>query len=374
MSRLGAVAVGVLALAALLGTQGCGGGGGGTKTALPSGPQTTASPSNKVIYASLSRDDAVVAYRVGSDGFLPGDPFDSIALEEPRQVLVVGNILYVAQEEVISSIQLLPDGSLPDSPTATTAPVEDGDASRMLVIGNTLYASWEGISRIRVYKLSGGHVPSNPISSSGDSNTNYIPFVRAGAFIYAGTRDQARIDAYGILPDGSLNEFPEEQDPEARIFDCKDLVEKNGILYAIEQDDRRIVTFKIQGGGRLAAEPDSKTQSRQAYAYLLFDGEERLYASAFNEGRIDLYIVPPGGEFTDKPRQREVAHTWSDTASFPTQMIIDNGILYVSQMGIGRIDGYVLGADGSPPDYPSTSTFALKDSYLNSITMGSFPP
>jgi hypothetical protein len=375
MSRLGAVAGGVFALVALFGTPGCGGGGiGGTETALPSGPQTTAPPSNKVIYASLSRDDAVVAYRVGSDGFLSGDPFDSIALEEPRQVLVVGNILYVAQEEVVSSIQLLPDGSLPDSPTATTAPITDGDASRMLVIGNMLYVSWENISRIRAYRLSGGHVPSEPISTSGDSNTNYIPIVRAGAFIYAGTRDQARIDAYQILPDGSLNEFPEEQDPEARIFDCKDLIAKDGILYAIEQDDRRIVTFTIQGGGRLADEPDTKTQSRQAYAYLLLDGEDRLYASAFNAGRIDLYILPPGGEFTDKPRQREVAHTWSDTASFPTQMIIDNGILYVSQMGIGRIDGYVLGADGSPPDFPSTSTFALTDSYLNSITMGSFPP
>jgi 6-phosphogluconolactonase (cycloisomerase 2 family) len=376
MSRLGAVAGGVFALAALLGAYGCGGGGGisGNKTALPSGPQTAAPPGDKVVYASLSQDDAVVAYRVGSDGFLPGDPFDSIALEEPRQVLVVGDILYVAQEEVVSSIQLLPDGSLPDSPTATTAPIRDGDASRMIVFNNMLYVSWEGVDRIYTYPLSGGHVSAQPVSGSGDSATNYIPIVRAGAFVYAGTRDQARIDAFRIQPDGSLDPDPEDQDPEARIFDCKDILHRNGILYAIEQDDRRIVTFTIQGGGRLPDEPDSKTQSRQAYAYLLLDGEDRLYASAFNDGRIDLYIIPPGGLFTDKPRQREVAHTWSDTASFPTQMIIDNGILYVSQMGIGRIDAYVLGSDGSPPDFPSSSTFALTDSYLNSITMGSFPP
>ena len=376
MSRFGTVAGGVLALAGLLGAYGCGGGGGisGNKTALPSGPQTSAPPSDKVIYASLSQSDAVVAYRVGSDGFLPGDPFDSIALEEPRNVLVVGDILYVAQEEVVSSIQLLPDGSLPDSPTATTAPIRDGDASRMIVFGDMLYVSWEGVDRIYAYPLSGGHVSVGSVSGSGDSGTNYVPIVRVGPYVYAGTRDQARIDAFRILPDGSLNSIPEDQDPEARIFDCKDLIHRGGILYAIEQDDRRIVTFTIQGGGRLPDEPDSKTQSRQAYAYLLLDGEDRLYASAFNDGRTDLYIIPPGGLFTENPRQREVAHTWSDTASFPTQMIIRDGILYVSQMGIGRIDAYVLGADGSPPDFPSSSTFALQDSYLNAITMGSFPP
>lgn len=376
MTRVGAVAGVAFALAALTGLCGCGGGGGisGDKTALPPGPQTEAPPSDKVIYASLSRSDAVVAYRVGTDGFLPGDPFDSIALEEPRQVLVVDDILYVAQEEVVSSIQLLPDGSLPDSPTATTAPIRNGDASRMIVFRDMLYVSWEGISRIYAYPLSSGHVSAEPVSGSGESNTNYIPIVRVGPLVYAGTRDQARIDAFRILPDGSLNPDPEEQDPEARIFDCKDIVHKDGILYAIEQDDRRIVTFTIQGGGRLPHEPESKTKSGQAYAYLLLDGEDRLYASAFNEGRIDLYIIPPGGLFADKPRQREVAHTWADTASFPTQMLIENGILYVSQMGIGRVDAYVLGSDGSPPQYPSSSTFALENSYLNSISMGTFPP
>jgi hypothetical protein len=375
MSRFGAVAVGVLALAALLGTQGCGGGGGGgSKTELPAGPQTSAPPGDTVISASLSHDDAVVAYRVGSDGFLPGDPFDSIALEKPRQVLVVGDILYVAQEDIVSSIQLLPDGSLPDSATATTAPVNNGNASRMIVFNNMLYVSWEDVDRIYAYPLSAGHVSTEPVSISGDSGTNYIPIVRVGPLIYAGTRNQARIDAYRLLPGGALNSVPEAQDPEARIFDCKDIIQKNGILYAIEQDDRRIVTFTIQGGGRLPDEPDSETRSSQAYAYLLLDGEDRLYASAFNDGRIDLYIIPPGGLFTENPRQGEVAHTWSDTASFPTQMLIDRGILYVSQMGIGRVDAFVLGADGSPPDFPSSSTFALKDSYLNSITMGSFPP
>jgi 6-phosphogluconolactonase (cycloisomerase 2 family) len=374
MTRLGAVSTGAIALTALLVVHGCGGGISGTETALPPGPQTSAPPSDKVIYASLSRDDAVLAYRVGADGFLPGDPFDSIALEKPRNVLVLGDILYVAQEDMVSSIQLLPDGSLPDSPTATTAPVREGNASRMLVFSDTLYVSWEGIDRIYAYPLSGGHVATQPVSGSGESGTNYIPMVRVGPYIYAGTRDQARIDAFRILSDGSLNGDPENQDPEARIYDCKDIIHRNGILYAIEQDDRRIVTFTIQGGGRLPNKPDSKTASRETYAYLLLDGEDRLYASAFNQGRIDLYIVPPGGLFSDKPRQREVAHTWSDTASFPTQMIIRDGVLYVSQMGIGRIDAYVLGGDGSLPDFPSSSTFALKDSYLNAISMGFFPP
>jgi hypothetical protein len=359
-----------LALSGALLTASCGS-GGGTETALPGGPQTSAPPSNKVIYASLSQGDAVVAYRLGSDGFLPGDPFSAIPVREPRQVLVVGSILYIATEEGVASLQLGADGSLPRSATSVTAPVKNADASRMIVHDNTLYVTMERINRIYAYPLVRGHVAAYPISSSGSSSTNYVPMVRVQNRIYAGARNAARIDYYLIFSDGSLNPSPELQDPEARIFDCKDLLEHNGILYAIEQDERRLVTFTIRENGLLPYKRDSKTAGQNAYAYLTLDGEDRLYASAFNEGRIDLFIIPPGGLFEKK--QKSVAHTWSDTASFPTQMLIDNGILYVSQMGIGRIDGYVLGADGAPSEFPATSAFAIKDSYLNSITMGVFP-
>ena len=360
-----------LALALLLGSAACGS-GDGTKTALPPGPQTSAPPGDQVIYATLSQGDSVVAYRLGSDGFLPAEPFDEMFIDEPRQVLVVGNILYVAVETGVASVQLAADGSLPAQPTATTNPVKDADASQMIVNDDILYVSMEGLDRVRAYPLQGGHVSANPLTSSGDSNTNYIPIELVGDNLYAGTRDQARIDTYFVLPNGGLNIDPEVQDPEARIFDVKDLLHHNGILYAIEQDDRRLVTFTILESGLLPDEPDSKAARQQAYAYLALDGENRLYASAFNAGRIDLYILESDGYFTKK--QKLFAKTFSDTASFPTQMVIDGGILYVSQMGIGRIDAYVLGSDGAPPEFPSSSTFAIPDSYMNSIALASFPP
>ena len=360
-----------LAFGLALASAACGA-GDGTKTALPPGPQTGAPPGDKVIYATLSQDDRVLAYRLGTDGFLPGEPFDEMVLEEPRQVLVVDDILYVAVEEGVASIQLAPDGSMPAQPTASSIPVKNGDASQMVVEGDMLYVSMEGIDSVRAYPLTGGHVAANPISRSGESGTNYIPIELVDGVLYAGTRDQARIDAFFVRLDGSLSENPEIQDPEARIFDVKDMLHHNGILYAIEQDDRRLVTFTILESGLLPYDFDSKTARQQAYAYLALDGDDRLYASAFNAGRIDLYLLPEDGLFARK--QKSYAKTHADTASFPTQMIIDGGLLYVAQMGIGRIDAYVLGGDGAPAEFPATSTFAIPDSYLNSIAMGSFPP
>ena len=361
----------LLAVAVTVGSPGCGA-GDGTKTALPPGPQTSAPPGDQVIYATLSQGDAVLAYRLGSDGFLPAEPFDQMFIEEPRQVLVVDDILYIAAEEFIASVQLEADGSMPEQPTAATIPVKDGDASQMIVDGDMLYVSMEGIDSVRAYPLTGGHVAANPLSRSGESGTNYIPIELVDGVLYAGTRDQARIDAFFVRIDGSLSENPEIQDPEARIFDVKDMLAHNGILYAIEQDDRRLVTFTILESGLLPYDFDSKTARQQAYAFLALDGEKNLYASAFNAGRIDLFVLPDDGLFTRK--QKSAAHTWSDTASFPTQILIDSGILYVSQMGIGRVDAYVLGADGAPSEFPASSTFAIQESYLNSITMGSFPP
>ncbi len=361
------------ALVLALGAPGCGA-GGGTETALPPGPQTGAPPGDQVIYATLSQDDRVLAYRLGSDGFLPGEPFDEMIIEEPRQVLVVGDILYIAVEEGVASVQLEPDGSMPAQPTSSSIPVKDGDASQMIVDGDMLYVSMEGIDSVRAYRLVGGHVSANPLTRSGESGTNYIPIELVNGVLYAGTRDQARIDAFFVRVDGSLSEDPEIQDPEARIFDCKDLLAHNGILYAIEQDDRRLVTFTILESGLLPSDFDSKAAKQQAYGYLAIDddNDNRLYASAFNAGRIDLYILPDDGLFAKK--QKAYAKTFSDTASFPTQMLIEDGILYVAQMGIGRVDAYVLGSDGAPSQFPASSTFAITDSYLNSITMGSFPP
>jgi 6-phosphogluconolactonase (cycloisomerase 2 family) len=360
-----------LLLAFAIGTAACGA-GSGDETALLPGPQTGAAPGNQVIYASLSQDDRVLAYRLGADGFLPGEPFDELVIEEPRQVLVVDDVLYIAVEEGVASVQLEADGSMPSQPTASSIPVTDGDASQMIVEGDMLYVSMEGIDSIRAYPLTGGQISANPLTRSGESGTNYIPIELVDGVLYAATRDQARIDAFFLRSDGGLTEDPEIQDPEARIFDCKDLLHHNGILYAIEQDDRRLVTFTILDSGLLPYDFDSKTSRQQAYAYLALDGEDRLYASAFNAGRIDLYIIPSGGLFSKK--QKLYATTHGDTAAFPTQMLIEGGILYVSQMGIGRIDAYVLGSDGAPPPFPSSSTFAVPDSYLNSITMGSFPP
>src|SRR5262245_47711900 len=99
--------------------------GGGTETALPPGEPTNAPPGNLVLYASMFDADRVVGYRLGTDGLMPREPFTSIDLQEPRTIVLDGNILYVLLDDRIVALTLAADGSLPRFLTSQTAPVQD---------------------------------------------------------------------------------------------------------------------------------------------------------------------------------------------------------------------------------------------------------
>ena len=55
-------------------------------------------------------------------------------------------------------------------------------------------------------------------------------------------------------------------------------------------------------------------------------------------------------------------------------MGLRDGILYVTQSGRDRVDAYILGVDGVPSSFPSSSTDAISGSYPNAITFGVYPP
>jgi hypothetical protein len=361
---------GLAAALAITGAWSCGA-GGGTETKLPAGPTTQAPAGKKVIYASLTRHDMVVAYRLGVDGLLEGEPFDSMMIEEPRWLLYNDGNLYISTSELIASVQLGPDGSLPDQPTSITGKVEDADPSQMLIFNNVLYAAYQDLRRIFAFPLIAGQITADAISGSGTDNSNYNSIARWRGYMYGGSRRVSRIDTYIIGLDGTLPPEPEEQDPRTRVSNPIDMLvnTEDQLIYIIEQDDQRILAFEIQNSGLLLDDESSKTKREERYAYMVRNGNA-LYASAFNEGRIDLYRLEPDGQFQNK--QGPESKTANDTSSFPNQMILDNNILYVAQQGYARIDAYNVENNGTLPRFASSSTNQIKGSYLNSIVLANF--
>ena len=346
------------------------GAGGGTKTALPAGATTTAPPGDQVIYAALAQGDRVVASRPGTDGFLTAAPFSSVALENPRRLLLGNGVLYVALEDRVVSLTLGADGSLPATATAETRPLRFADFRALALSGNVLYAAAPGSLRVVALALESGQVPTDPISTSGTSLSDYNGLAIANGFLYAISPNAARIDTFVIANDGSLPDFPEPQVPESFVDFPEDLVEHDGTLYVVELGRQRVSTFPIRANGLLFEEPDSKTYGVERYGRIVIDGDA-LYVSAFNAGRIDMYRTDPiDGSL---PASGPEFSTHADPAAFPNGMLVSAGILYVAQAGLDRIDGYVLGGDGRPSALPSTSTAALAGSLPHDHENGTFP-
>jgi len=346
------------------------GAGGGTSTTLPPGKPTTAPPGDLVIYAALTNDDQIVAYRLGTDGLLQAEPFDSISIENPRDLLLKDGVLYAALKDRVVALQLGADGSLPPLPTSQTTPSRDAEGVDLLILGDVLYVAFENLQRICAFQLEfNGQLTPDPISTSGTSTSDYRTIAAANGFLYGATLSSAQVDTYIIQPDGSLPGIPEAQDPVTVVYRPEDILVSNGILYAIAQSRERIEAFDILKNGLPHDEWDYRTNSVQRYARLLLDGD-RLYASGFSKGRIDVFLLEPDGGLPKAP----FAYSSADAATFPINMVLNDGILYVTQSGPGRVDAYVLGADGSPPLYPSSSTNNIEGSEPLGLAIGSFPP
>ncbi len=338
---------------------------------LPTGPQTTQPAGNLVLYATEAIGNRVVAYRLGADGLLPGAPFSTLALENPRRLTLRGNVLYVATDRQIVSLTLGADGRLPATPTAGTLPSLGSDIFELEVVGNTLYAAFAGFNSLDSFRLTAsGQIPASSLTASGDFDTDYRTLAVAGGFVYAAARTPARIDTYLIASDGSLASMRETQNPATFISLADDITVRNGTLYVAGKGRRRIAAFRIRPDGLLPQNPDSETQRSGAYQDLLFNGNT-LYACAFNEGRIDTYFVDPGDG--SLPDSGPASSTRADETTFPVSLALRDGVLYVAQAGSDRIDAYLINPAGFPTEFPSSSTIAVADSFPTDIEIYTLP-
>ena len=345
--------------------------GGGTSTQLPRGEPTTAAPGDKVVYATLAQGDQVAAFRLGQDGLLPAAPFSTFDIENPRRVVLGDGVLYVAGDDRVVALSLGADGSLPAQPTSQVTPNRNIDPVALLLLDGVLYVAFENQFRVQAFILESGQLPPDPSSSSGTAQSDYRSLAVFDGFLYAGAEQSARIDTYRIQPDGTLPAMPEPQLPDTTIFLPEDIVIRDGTLYAIAQARESIQAYEIRANGLLPAEPDSRTGRNARYARLLLDGD-RIYATAFTRGGIHVFQLDPvDGSLTLGP---PFFRTAADAASFPIAMRLDNGIIYVAQAGLGRIDAYIVNGDGSLSLFPSSSTDVIPDSFPTDIVIGEFSP
>jgi hypothetical protein len=117
-----------------------------------------------------------------------------------------------------------------------------------------------------------------------------------------------------------------------------------------------LFTFPIDADGFIDDEDSSHTERIGIYERVLRldrNGLSTLYASCFDKGRVDVF--PLGDDIL-------VAETFSRTRqgvnSLPVAVKVDgaSSILYVTQAGFNRVDGYQLNSDNSIGDDPLTST------------------
>lgn len=330
------------------------GASGGISSDLPPGPPTQAPPGDLVIYAAMANGNRIDAFRLGSDGLLPSQPFSSIFVTNPRRLAIAGDVLYATLNDRVISIQLGADGSLPNEPSARTIVREDYDPIDLEVRDNILYVAAAGLGNVQSFELAGnGNIPLEPTGAgTGQYPADYASLALYGDYLYSGSRQTDYIDMWILKGDGNIPLEAELQDPQDAIALPDDIEIRDGVLYVTSASDQSIRAYKLLPNGFLPGDYTSRTKGEEYYSDILFDGNT-LYAAAYNAGRIDLYSVSPNGQL---PEEKPFRETQEDPSSYPAHMLMNGGILYVAQAGLNRVDAYVLDGNGLPPAYPSSST------------------
>jgi len=333
---------------------------GGVSSFLPPGPPTQAPPGDIVIYASMAIDGRIDAFRLGTDGLLPAQPFDTIHVSNPRRIVVENGVLYATLFDSVISIRLGADGSMPNEPTGQTSSRNDYDPIDLIVRDNIMYVAASGLGILQSFELEeDGDVPTDPSAiGEGEFSSDFSTLALNGEYLYAGARDTQLIELFLLEQDGNVPEQAEDQEPDDRIALPEDMAIRDNILYVTSASDRSVRAYRIQPNGFLAGEEDSRTSSEDYYTDIFLEGNT-LYAAAYNAGRVDLYTISPDGML---PEEKPFFKTQEDPSSYPARLIMHQGILYVASAGHNRLDAYVLDSNGIPSPFPTSSTTPTQNS------------
>jgi 6-phosphogluconolactonase (cycloisomerase 2 family) len=330
---------------------------GGTSSFLPPGDPTTAAPGDIVLYAAMAQGDRIDAFRLGEDGLLPAEPFDTITLDNPRRLAVMDGVLYATIFDRVVAMRLGPNGSLPDVPTSQSDSNRRYDPIAIEARNGFVYVAAAGLGQLQSYEVDeNGDIPNIPTgagSTEVPSDYGTLAFDDvSGRFLYAASRDSQAIDLFILEQDGNVPPLGELMEPQDSVSLADDMIIRNGILYVTSGSDRSIRTYTLRANGEVPDDNDSRTESEEFYSDIFIQGDI-LYAAAYNAGRVDLYTIEPDGMLR---KDGPFDETNDDPASYPSKLLINDGILYVAQAGLDRVDAFALDNDGRPSNFPTSST------------------
>ena len=127
-----------------------------------------------------------------------------------------------------------------------------------------------------------------------------------------------------------------------------------GELFVAEEASERLFTFPVNADGVINGSDSSSTKRAGVYQRMLRHNEgtsEVLYASVYNEGRVDVFLLESG-----LLPSKTFSRTAEDPHTNPVGLAVEGPILYVDQGGVERVDGFRIRSDGGLPDEPATST------------------
>lgn len=395
-------------------------------------PSPTPAPS--VCNVGSGNTRGLALYRLGTGGLLlddparpgtPDDPEQTIGTaDNPRRVLVhptKPDIAYVATLERIQVFRLASaaaGGTRCIGQTKSEKEVEPGvddldpiDLAIDPTVGDgVLYVASSGRSRVDAYAIApDGTIPELPTScvvgTSFDRFSAVTPL--SADFLAAGGR--SRIQVFQRVagqfppptPAPSATPTPEPS-PERRCLGALLVTEPVSViggarvtdlifapsdtaplghLFASEEVSRRVFTFPIDAAGMLDNRDTSRTSRAGVPQYLLrhdVGTDALLYASVFNEGRVDAFRLENG-----LLPSETFSRTAEDPDALPVGLAVDGvsgTVLYVAQGGLGRVDGFRIRGDGGLEALPATSTRPvlgsqgqILDSFPNDLAIVTLP-
>jgi hypothetical protein len=280
-------------------------------------------------------------------------------------------ILYVAGRgsDRIDAYPIADDGTLPFLPTSCIVGGSNAEFQSMTPMGAGFFAAG-GSVRIEVHaRVSGQFIPEP------DPNATTSP-----------------TPVPTVSPTPAPGETPGPTDPSPEPSTCMDarfvstplsvigsaivthmIFEPSvsaplGQLFIAEEVSQRLFTFDVDADGVVSDDDTSDTKRAGVYQRMLrrrSAGDDILYSTVFNEGRIDVFRLEDG-----LLPNESFSRTAEDPKALPVGMALDEddgGILYVAQGGLDRIDGFRIQSDGGLPDEPATSTAQSVDGNGNDV-------
>jgi 6-phosphogluconolactonase (cycloisomerase 2 family) len=375
-------------------------------------------PAGQIIYGTAATANSILGYCVHKGGGLAPDPIvNKPTVNNPRRVIVAGDVLYVAGNTSVEALRIESDGrlsSLGKTPRVHNANPRDIaiDPQRRM-----LYMPQRIQNRIAAY----------PLAEDGSITGDFTSCVRAdvlggwedvevqnGLLYASATTFRGEIDVYPIGPDGNLPEpvlDPDDIDPDVGqpcdpsndviterlsqrrcLAGAAALVLVDEMLYLSERFQNRLVSFRLQpdglfspivpigdgGCGSLDQQArDSKTKRSVRFIDIIeFRGT--IFASFFDGGRVHAFPLKDddAGLPTLLPK-RSRRKTNREFERTPVRMTAGESAdgkltLYVSGGDNDRIEAYRLKEKPKgllPKAKPFSRTTRIRQVFVNDVAL-----